>query len=332
MHFFWRRFQALGFKDIGQAKTEVFRDLIAPENFGLCDRSGTDALVHLVRFLLEEDTDRVLLSIDGVGAFDHVCRARFFEELLAHSELREILPFVRQWYGGVSKFLWHDDQGVAHEVTQGDGGEQGDALMPAFFCLAMRRALQEIQGILPSDAYVFAYLDDVYVICSRADVHGCYEAVRDILRLRCHNDVNVGKLAVWGVGRADAPPRVEEMGENVWKGSLSAERQGIKVVGTPVGSEEFVQENCREILDNGAQLLSMITKLASLQASWLVLYFCAVPKVNHLLRTLAPAQSLHVASAHDQKLSDVFGQLFGVPALEHFDESLHKGRYDAVMQ
>ena len=78
-------------------------------------------------------------------------------------------------------------------------------------------------------------------------MHGCYETVRDILQLRCHIDVNVGKLAVWGMGRAEAPPRVDEMGENVWKGSLPAERQGIKVVGTPVGSGEFVQENCREI-------------------------------------------------------------------------------------
>jgi len=325
-------FRRLVAKTLARQKQQVFRDLVSPANFGLSDRSGTDSLVHLVQFLLEEDTDRVLLSIDGVGAFDHVCRARFFEELLAHSELRDILPFVRQWYGGASKFSWHDDEGVAHEISQGDGGEQGDALMPALFCLALRRALQEIQGILPRDAYVFAYLDDVYVICGRDDVHGCYETVRDILQLRCHIDVNVGKLAVWGMGRAEAPPRVEEMGETVWKGSLPVNLQGIKVVGTPVGSDEFVQEHCREVLNNEAQLLSMIPKLASLQASWLILYFCAVPKINHLLRTLAPSQSRHVARSHDQAILEVFGGLFGIPSQDDFDETLHRVRHEAVMQ
>ena len=41
-----------------------------------------------------------------------------------------VLPFVRQFYGTPSTFWWDDDEGLTHDITQGEGGEQGDALMP----------------------------------------------------------------------------------------------------------------------------------------------------------------------------------------------------------
>ena len=54
-----------------------------------------------------------------------------------------ILPFVRQFYGAPSTYLWQDDAGGVHEIHQGEGGEQGDALMPALFCLGQHNALVE---------------------------------------------------------------------------------------------------------------------------------------------------------------------------------------------
>ena len=87
--------------------------------------------------MLDEDPKRVLLSIDGVGAFNHICRARIFEELYAHTELHDIIPFVSMWYGGVSVYYWRDQNGNVHKIEQGDGGEQGDALMFGLFCLAI---------------------------------------------------------------------------------------------------------------------------------------------------------------------------------------------------
>ena len=53
-----------------------------PHNFGIHDRSGTDAAIHFLTYLADTSPDIVLLSIDGVGAFDHVSRARMFEQLL----------------------------------------------------------------------------------------------------------------------------------------------------------------------------------------------------------------------------------------------------------
>eukprot|EP00973_Karenia_brevis_P082367 11418173-Karenia_brevis.AAC.1 len=81
-----------------------------------------------------------------------VCRTRFFEQLGQVPELRALIPFVHQWYATPSKLRWQDTHGRVHAIDQGDGGEQGDALMPGLFCLALRPALTEIQERLPQGA------------------------------------------------------------------------------------------------------------------------------------------------------------------------------------
>ena len=53
----------------------------------------------------------------------------------------QILPFVRQFYGCPSR---EDDLGNVHEVAQGEGGEQGDPLMPALFSLGSHPALAAV--------------------------------------------------------------------------------------------------------------------------------------------------------------------------------------------
>jgi len=109
---------------------------VSPLNFGLSDRSGTDALAHFLQFLSDMHPGKVIMTIDGVGAFDHVCRTRIFEQLHLIPALHGLIPFVRQWYSTPSVLAWTDAAGQTHIIQQGDGGEQGDALMPPLFCLA----------------------------------------------------------------------------------------------------------------------------------------------------------------------------------------------------
>ena len=53
------------------------------------------------------------------------------------------LPFVRMFYGASSEYLWEDSCGTVHRIPQGEGGEQGDALMPLLFALGQHSALEE---------------------------------------------------------------------------------------------------------------------------------------------------------------------------------------------
>ena len=64
-------------------------------------------------------------------------------------------------------------------LCKAKGGEQGDPLIPALFALGLHQALVAVQaGLLPSER-LFAFLDDIYVVCSLdrvADVHASLQA------------------------------------------------------------------------------------------------------------------------------------------------------------
>ena len=102
-------------------------------------------------------------------------------ELWRQPELRSLIPFVRLWLNRQSVFVWTDDNGEPHDVVQGEGGEQGAALMPALFCLATRPALQEIQARLHPDDLVVAYLDDVYVLTRPERARASFDVVAEVL-------------------------------------------------------------------------------------------------------------------------------------------------------
>ena len=121
-------------KCLARPFAEQLRQAAGPANFCMSTRCGTDGLVHLARALLESDPAQTILCIDGVGAFDHVSRARMFERPLATPTLRPILPFVRLWYSSPSEAVWADDAGSTHVVSSAEGGEQGDALTCVWRC------------------------------------------------------------------------------------------------------------------------------------------------------------------------------------------------------
>ena len=66
----------------------------------------------------------------------------------------QLLPFVRCFYGSPSTYLWEDEMGVTQHISQGEGGEQGDPLMPLLFALGRHGSLVAIQGRLRDNEHV----------------------------------------------------------------------------------------------------------------------------------------------------------------------------------
>ena len=87
-----------------------------------------------------------------------------------------VLPFVRQFYGTPSTYQWQDDEGTVHDVQQGEGGEKGDAQMPALFAHGPHNALVTLQLRLTPQERLFALLEDIYVVCSPERVLPIFQA------------------------------------------------------------------------------------------------------------------------------------------------------------
>ena len=122
-----------------------------------------------------------VLSIDGVGAYDHVY-------------LSAVVPFVRATYAKP----WEDEAGVKHRMLQAEGGEQGDPLMPL--------PLAEAQRDCGPQEHLFAFLDDVY---ATIDVPDRTRTVYDSLGTKLHAQAGI-RLHTGKTTRGGVEPRRRE--------------------------------------------------------------------------------------------------------------------------
>ena len=82
-------------KSLARQFQGIMRGAVAPHNFGISDRSGTDAAIHMLQYLTDALPAKVIVSVDGVGAFDNISKACIFQSLLQHPALHGHIPFVR---------------------------------------------------------------------------------------------------------------------------------------------------------------------------------------------------------------------------------------------
>ena len=114
----------------------------APFQYALSTRAGCECVVQA---LTDQDVNATVVTIDGVGAYDLISRNAMLEGLLRMEGGDQILPFARLFCGTPSTYLWEDEMGNTQEIPQGEGGEQGDPLMPMLFSLGEHPALEAIR-------------------------------------------------------------------------------------------------------------------------------------------------------------------------------------------
>ena len=135
-------------RTLAQQHAGAFQAACAPFQYALRTRAGAESLARAVRAACEADGRTTVLSEDGVGAFDHISRASMLRGLRCDPRLAALLPFVAQFYAEPSTYLFYDEDGVAHDITQAEGGEQGDPLMPALYALGQHPARLPWRGSL----------------------------------------------------------------------------------------------------------------------------------------------------------------------------------------
>ena len=100
--------------------------------------------------------------------------------------------------------------GVTQNIQQGEGGEQGDPLMPMLFALGRRPALLAIQARLLVNERVFAYLDDMYAVCRPERCGAVFAILQQELQSHAEIQLHHGKTQVWNRGGV-VPSGIEEL-------------------------------------------------------------------------------------------------------------------------
>ena len=285
-------FRRLVAKSLARQFGEEVERVCAPFQFALSTRAGTDCVGHAIRLAADLDPRATVLSIDGVGAYDHVLRSAMLGKIFEVESLRGLLPFVRATYAQPSCYHWQDEHGRVRQIRQHEGGEQGDPLMPLLLCLAVHKALMAVQEQLLPGEHIFAFLDDVYALSAPERTSAICKLLEETLFATAGIRLHTGKTRTWNRA-GEIPEGMEELGDEVWNPT------GIKILGTPVGSEEFHLACTRERLAEEAVLWRAIPWVQDLQCAWQLFVQCAGPRCNHFVRTVPPSFSASYAEGHD---------------------------------
>ena len=106
--------------------------------------------------------------------------------------------------------------------------------MPALFSLGQHAALRHAASQLMPGEHVFAYLDDLYVVCPRWRAASAFRTVANAVADMAGVQSHLGKLRAWCSGGGPAPADLAALGEHVWTADLEPERNGIMVLGVPI--------------------------------------------------------------------------------------------------
>jgi hypothetical protein len=128
----------------------------------------------------------------------------------------------------------------------------------------------------------------------------------------------MGRTRVWNRGGVE-PPGFQGMGTHeqpAWTGGqeLAPHRRGLKILGTPLGSPEFVSAHMRGLQEEHSTLLDALQTMPEMQSAWLLLSLCANARANYYLRALPPGLSREFAERHDASLFQTVLRLLDQPA------------------
>ena len=239
---------------------------------------------------------------------------------------------MRQFYSSPSSYVWYDRHCEAHHVAQGEGGEQGDPLMPCLFAAALHPALTAIQQAMAPGDGCLAFLDDVYLLTTPERAVPTFRLARDAILRHAGINLHQGKTRVWNKA-GSAPANIHtlqpvEQNARIWVGdqTLPPAEQGLQVLGAPIGSLAYIEAALARTTAKHAVLFERITAVPDLQCAYLLLTYCANTRATYLLRALPPILTQAFATAHDAAAAATLAHLLGYGGAGLPDAALVRAR------
>ena len=184
-------------------------------------------------------------------------------------------------------------------------GESNSSL--AFVCgihEVLQVASQTNKDLENWDLLIAACCDDIYLIGSPRDTAVAYKYIQDEFKkldLVTQDD----KTVVYSKSQAT----LSHVDLNFFPNDVKT-TEGVTVVGTPIGSDNFVH-NALNVSLSQNDLFFRRLKLMDKQCALLLLRFCALPIPTWLSRTVHPSLLVEHASAFDGKILDAYSTVVG---------------------
>ena len=121
-------------------------------------------------------------------------------------------------------------------------------------------------------------MDDVYILTGRDRAKACYDIVVQSIREHTGIEPNKGKTECWSKNGGNAPRDIHLLdapvpAKPVWKGDLNEEDRGIEVLGSPIGTQAYINKVLDEKLAEEDILLNELPHLDKVQMAWALFYY-----------------------------------------------------------
>ena len=323
-------------------------------------------LVHTVQTVLDQHPGWVDVALDCKNAFNSILRRSFLR--VVARQFPGLWDWAYTLYGAPTELYVRRDGAAPAVITSRCGTRQGCCVGAQFFCLGLHPLLLALQSIIGTRGVVVAYCDDIHILCPpevAAEVVPLLVADFDsdipppphpapaqplVHFSSAGLTLGRGKTSIYGACLShDAPstraaavaalaPCVAALGdlslpssrraEAMLRGDGAAVAAGHPVLGTPVGSDDFIRDFVSAASARATRLIPILDRLLLSDGTGhgrfapderdALIRFCIWPRLRHLLRLLIPGTAADVFSAFDSAVTAA--RLAVVPSA---DASIH---------
>lgn len=260
-------------RQIGSAACEAVGEF----QFGVARPGGLEAVVLALRVLLEDDPANVILSVDVSNAYNTFDRFKAMDLMLENPALAPCVPFLRMLYGSPAALVFDMDDDGPYVIESERGTQQGDPWSSLLFSLVHTDAMDRVRAVHPGIT-ALSYQDDTNIITDIHTAAAVFATVESEFS-RVGLSVNKSKCAVYT--RADVPSVLESV-----FGGMTVARDGLMVLGSPLGSNAFIREKVELRLEEYCNGLELLPKLEHPQAAFKLLRDSFNRRAEFLARTV----------------------------------------------
>ena len=293
----------------GRATRAIFASHSHPLDLGAGVPGATEIAAHVAATRLALESDLCILKIDMKNAFSTILRALVM--LRVKAICPQLLFLLRTLYGKASTLEARHDDGSTSETHVDGGVFQGCPLSNMLFQATINAVNARVRAAFP-DCTIVSYVDDLYIMGLFKDVLGAYEAYTPELAA-------LGLVVQPAKCQILIRSTVRDYQEHRMRANaarLAVEMHGIVVLGSPVGSDNFVKfsidSSAADLCARADRLMGLYELGAMPDGSGTRLHqtvtlisSCVPSGLTHLLRTVEPRLAIEAAGVLDVHVFNV---------------------------